>query len=162
MPFSVWLSSIPANAARKMPAKAVHPFADRFPADTNPPLRKEIFNICCNQRKPMIGPNRVRNDRPWKAEALKPPEIETLKYLNVLKSPSGSIKLAIPTEHMDTPDRCLSLQKSSCAWGGVHTWLNGQIIAHLAGAGAVHSIRSDALPWQFHNEDWVENMKNTA
>ena len=43
---------------------------------------------------------------------------------------------------MDALDRCLSHQKSSCAKGAVHTWLNGQIIAHCAGVGAVHSIRS--------------------
>jgi len=57
VPFIVWLWPIPANAAREVPAKPVHPFADRFPADANTPLRKEVFNIYRTQRKPMIGPN---------------------------------------------------------------------------------------------------------
>ncbi len=35
-------------------------------------------------------------------------------------------------EHMDAPDRCSSLNKSSCAAGVVHTWTyNGRIIAQL-------------------------------
>jgi len=35
-------------------------------------------------------------------------------------------------EHMDAPDRCSSLYKSSCAAGGVHTWTyNDRSIAQL-------------------------------
>ncbi|MFL0588443.1 hypothetical protein ACH0BU_17700, partial [Sphingomonas olei] len=34
-------------------------------------------------------------------------------------------------EHMDAPDRCSSLHKSSCTAGAVHTWLNDHIIAQL-------------------------------
>jgi hypothetical protein len=60
---------------------------------------------------------------------------------------------------MDAPDRCALPPEISCTAGAVHTWLNGQIIAHYAGAGAVHSIRSagaaaisfgfgySSLPW---------------
>ncbi len=46
MPLVIWFWSAQANAAREMPAKPVHPVADRFPADTNAPLRQKVFNIC--------------------------------------------------------------------------------------------------------------------
>lgn len=34
----------PGECRRKVSGKPVNPFADRFPAGTNPPLRREIFN----------------------------------------------------------------------------------------------------------------------
>ena len=34
-------------------------------------------------------------------------------------------------EHMDAPDRCSSLHKTSCTTGAVHIWLDGHIIAQL-------------------------------
>ncbi|GAB2187644.1 hypothetical protein LAB1_49540 [Roseibium sp. LAB1] len=71
MPFGIGLWSVPASAAREVPTKPVHPFVDRFTADTNTPLHQDIFNICLTQRKAMVGPNRVGNDRTRKTKALK-------------------------------------------------------------------------------------------
>ncbi len=67
--FGIGRWPVPANGAREMLAKPVHPFADRFTADTNTPLRKEVFNICRTQRKPMIGSNRIGGNRSGKTEA---------------------------------------------------------------------------------------------
>ena len=44
---------------------------------------------------------------------------------NTWMHPTGAIAIEIP-----------------CTAEAVHTWLNGQIIAHYGGAEAVHSIRS--------------------
>jgi hypothetical protein len=46
----------------------------------------------------MISPNRIRDDRTGKTEALKARQIETLKHFNDLPSPGGSNKLAMPLE----------------------------------------------------------------
>ena len=49
-------------------------------------------------------------------------------------------------EHMDAPDRCSSLNKSSCATGVVHTWTyNGPSLHSYARAGVVHAITSKAI-----------------
>lgn len=46
-------------------------------------------------------------------------------------------------EHMDAPDRCSSLHKSSCATGVVHTWTyNDRSIAQLRWCRVVHAITS--------------------
>ena len=48
-------------------------------------------------------------------------------------------------EHMDAPDRCSSLDKTSCTTGAVHTWLNGHIIAQLRACRGrpQHQVSSD-------------------
>lgn len=96
MPFCIGFWSVPVDAAREVPARSVHPFADWFPADTDTPLRQEVFNICRTQRKPMIRPNGVGNDRSRKTEALEARQIEMLKHHSDLPKPITSNKLAMP------------------------------------------------------------------
>jgi hypothetical protein len=105
-----------------MPAKPVNPFADRFPADEKTPLRKEAFNICRTQRKPMIRPNRIGNNRPGKAEPLKAQQIKTFKHPSDLPSPSVSNKLAIPTQCFMNEAEMLPVHQSDAAASGNTKW----------------------------------------
>src|SRR5690554_1553418 len=69
MPFVDWSRPIPADAGGGMRAKAIDPEADGFAAD-DAPLRQKILDICCAERKAMVGPNSAGDNLTGKTEAL--------------------------------------------------------------------------------------------
>jgi len=55
--------SVAPDTIGKVGAKAVHPFPDRFPADHHTPTGEKVLDIRRAERKAMVGPDRMGDDR---------------------------------------------------------------------------------------------------
>lgn len=100
MPFVVDGGPIPLHACGEVRSEPVHPFANGFATDHYTPLCQKILDIRGAERKPVVGPDSIRNDFTWVAEALQARHFGWYLYASRLCKPSCTFKLAMPIHHI--------------------------------------------------------------
>ncbi len=102
MPFVACTRSVASDATGEMGAKPVHPQADGLTADDDAALGEQIRDICRTQGEPMVGPDRIGNDRAWKTEAFEARHGRWGAHDERLTRREKAINLAMPIQAIES------------------------------------------------------------
>lgn len=96
MPFVGRARPIPADIRSKLGAETRYPFSDRFVGNRDAPRRQQIFDVAKTEGKPLVGPNRVPNDRARETEPLEAGNIRQIQHGIALQRKGASNNLTVP------------------------------------------------------------------